>query len=100
MVIEHDNYKWSLGQQLSVRMTIFDNYAPRQNVGSLGTVTGFLLGRVRVRRVSFLVVVRLCSGKCREKNERERQQSWGKRNCWRSRWMFFLQMAFEATEAN
>jgi hypothetical protein len=98
MVIEHGDYKWSLGRQLSVRMTIFDNYPPGRNDGSLGTMNGFLLGRVC--RVPFLVVVRLCSGKCREKNERERQQSWGKRNCWRSRWMFFLQMAFEATEAN
>jgi len=98
MVIDHDNYKWSLGRQLSAGMTIFDNYAPHQNDGSLGTVTGFLLGRAR--RVPFPVVVCSCSGKCREKNERERQQSWGKRNRWRSHWMFFLQMAFEAAEAN
>ncbi len=63
-------------------------------------VAGFLLGRVCARRVPFLVVARSWSGECREKNYRERQQPWGKRNRWRSRWMFSLRMAFEAAEAN
>jgi len=73
---------------------------PMQGEVSHGTVTGFLLGRVRARRVPFLVFARSCSGECREKNNRERQQPWGKRNRWRSRWMFSLRMAFEAAEAN
>jgi hypothetical protein len=27
MVVNHDNYKWTHGQQLCVRMTKVDNYA-------------------------------------------------------------------------
>jgi hypothetical protein len=51
----------------------------RQEGQSHCTVTGFLLGRVRARRVPFLVVARSCSGECREKNYIGRGSSHGGR---------------------